>query len=213
METCKLCENPIQTIKSVEEPVYYHCENCDLIFIDKAYYISPQKEKERYEMHDNTIENKGYVKMFEKFIDKAVVPYVKKGEKALDFGSGPQPVLKILLEKRGIATDIYDPYFAPKRVFHNKKYDLITCTEVIEHIKDPLFAWNFFKEHLKPGGKLALMTLFHQGTDNFAEWWYRQDATHACFYSPKTFTWVEKHFSFRILNIDQKNTLTMKLQI
>ncbi|MBO8138417.1 MAG: methyltransferase domain-containing protein [Desulfotomaculum sp.] len=51
------------------------------------------------------------------------------------------------------------------------------------------------KEHLAAKGILALMTLYHNN-HNFKNWWYRQDKTHICFYSPKTFSWIAKHLSF-----------------
>jgi 2-polyprenyl-3-methyl-5-hydroxy-6-metoxy-1,4-benzoquinol methylase len=34
--------------------------------------------------------------------------------------------------------EIYDSYFSPEKVFLGKKYNLITSTEVFEHLDDPL---------------------------------------------------------------------------
>lgn len=154
--------------------------------------------------------------MLEKFIEGSIIPYVENPERnsleALDFGCGAGPVLKLLLETRNIAVDIYDPYFFPDKVYLNKQYDLITATEVLEHLKNPLAAWDLFAKHLKKGGYLAAMTLFHPGVENFLNWWYRRDSTHVCFYSRKTFQWVEKKYPFKIVCNNDYNIIGMKLR-
>ncbi|MBO8129762.1 MAG: class I SAM-dependent methyltransferase [Peptococcaceae bacterium] len=202
---CTLCRQVSFEIKGLEKR-YYRCPNCDLFFLDPECHLSPEEEKERYTLHDNTCENKGYVAMFRRFIRKAVEPYKDTIRNALDYGCGPGPVLKVLLEDMGIKTDIYDPYFFPSRVFQDKQYDLITCTEVLEHIADPLEAFNTFTAYLKVGGILALMTRFRPPMDEFKEWWYRQDPTHVSFYSVRTFEWLARHFPLRLRYIDNRDT-------
>jgi len=41
------------------------------------------------------------------------------------------------------------------------KYDVVICTEVIEHTVDPMKLAHYLVEHCKPGGKLFLTTSFH----------------------------------------------------
>jgi len=186
------------------EESYYHCQNCDLIFIDEADIIDSTEEKERYAQHDNNNQNKGYVKMFKRFINQVLELHINLGkiETALDFGCGPGPVLADLLKEGGLKVDIYDPYFYPEKVFKGKEYDLITSTEVFEHLKNPLNEIELLLEHLKDGGYLALMTSYHPGPDEFEDWWYKWDPTHITFYNQNTFREIAERFLLEIVFAD-----------
>ncbi|MBO8136956.1 MAG: class I SAM-dependent methyltransferase [Desulfotomaculum sp.] len=208
-KSCWLCGSISETINDVKSPIYYHCPVCDLIFIDDEYILSPREEKKRYTLHENTRENQGYVKFLTGFINEAVKPYMKNIKTGLDFGCGPGPVLSQLLTEMGIIMEYYDPYFYPGVYFSYKKYDLITCTEVLEHVRKPREVINFFQEHLNSRGILAVMTLFHNN-NNFKKWWYRLDPTHICFYSPRTFHWIAKKYNLEIKYINDKNICVMQ---
>lgn len=207
---CKICGDFGQRIEKMEEPIYYHCFKCDFIFMDEEFWMTPEEEKEFYYTHENTSDNEGYVNMFKKFLDKAVVPFQDEIESALDFGAGPGPVLAMLLEEIGIQTDIYDPYFAPKKVYQGKRYDLITSTEVFEHFSDPMVEIEQLNDHLNSGSYLAVMTLFHGGVENFPKWFYRRDPTHISFYSTRTFEWIAQYFGFKMIVLDEKNVCVLK---
>ncbi|MBM7854592.1 hypothetical protein JOC37_000965 [Desulfohalotomaculum tongense] len=206
---CWLCHGRSNRITAVDKPVYYHCPVCDLIFIDDNYILNDKEEKERYLLHENTHENKGYVQFLSRFIETAVKPYRENLKTGLDFGCGPGPVLSDLLSAMGIKMDYYDPYFYNHIDFTGKKYHLITATEVLEHVRHPDKVMQFFKEHLTHRGILSIMTLFHSSY-NFKKWWYRLDPTHICFYSPTTFNWIAEHFSFDIKYINSKNICVMQ---
>ena len=144
-------------------------------------------EKRLYCNHNNSFANEGYVRMFRKFIDDFIEPYSGEMKTALDFGSGPGPVLATLLREHGMDVDIYDVYFSPEKSYENKTYDLITCTEVLEHLKDPLPTLRLLVDHLNSQGILAVTTMFHPGVgEEFQNWWYRRDRTHICFYTNRT---------------------------
>lgn len=195
------------------EPVYYHCLLCDLIFIDDKYILDSHSELQRYKLHNNSIEDEGYVNYFKKFIKTAGIDKLTKVNGALDFGCGPEPVLQILLQRMGIKTDIYDPYFYPDNNFLSKKYDLITCTEVLEHLTHPHKEIKLLASLLRKNGLLAVSTLFHTARKgDFKNWWYRQDPTHICFYSPVTFKWLERHLYFKIKVIDNHNVCVLEKQ-
>ncbi|NQU18321.1 MAG: class I SAM-dependent methyltransferase, partial [Candidatus Saganbacteria bacterium] len=115
-----------------------------------------------------------------------------------------------LLRKEGFRTDIYDKYFSPEKVYTNKKYDLITATEVFEHLKDPVAILKLLKSHLNKNGVLAVMTLFHpKDIEQFKKWWYRRDSTHIAFYTPKTFEYMASLFKMDSKVVDKKNILTL----
>lgn len=74
-QDCWLCQSPSDPLEEINQPVYYHCRNCDLIFIDETFIPDPEQQKKRYTLHQNSHDNEGYVIMFRKFIDEAVAPF------------------------------------------------------------------------------------------------------------------------------------------
>ncbi|MGM0437322.1 MAG: class I SAM-dependent methyltransferase [Bacillota bacterium] len=215
-QNCRLCGTQSQYINSNKlEEDYYHCPECDLIFMDERDIVSTESEKERYEEHDNNHENEGYVNMFKDFIDRAVEPYFgfSKGAKILEFGCGPGPVLADLLEEKGVKVDRYDPYFFPDESYKNKKYDLITSTEVFEHLFEPAKEIESLLSILKDNGILSIMTHFHkkgQGDFIFEDWWYKWDKTHIAFYSQKTMKWIAEKYNLKILFTGNKKLCVFK---
>ena len=212
MIKCKICQNETRQVFDEQyNHNYYHCPNCEFIFLDENKIISPEQEKKEYSFHQNNFENEGYVQMFRDFIKKAILPHKAQIKTALDFGSGPGPVLAELLKQEGFRADIYDKHFAPEKVYENKKYDLITATEVLEHLKDPLGTLKLLKAHLNKNGILAIMTLFHNSNEtDFLKWWYRRDSTHIAFYTPKTITIMANLLGLKIITLDKKNICVMQ---
>jgi hypothetical protein len=209
MKYCLLCES--STIFVIEDALpgsYYHCRQCDLIFLEPNARPLPDEELERYRQHNNSPDNEGYVGMFAKFLGRAVIPYAKAGGRALDFGCGPGPVLQGLLQSFGFATEIYDPFFAPQLPIG--KFDLITSTEVLEHVFDPAKVWNLISGMLHEGAVLALMTHFHRGPEMFPGWWYKNDITHVAFNSEITLSWLSAEYGFRRLFCDGEKTVTLQ---
>lgn len=209
---CKVCNsNDLETIELKEK--YYYCNNCEAIFINPAEIVDPAEEKERYEGHDNNHQNEGYVRMFKDFINEVVTPHIdlNKNLSALEFGCGPGPVLADLLEEKGVKVDLYDPYFFPDKIFVDKKYDLITSTEVFEHFSDPRKEMELLTSHLKKDGYLAVMTSFHPGPEEFKDWWYKWDPTHIIFYNQKTFKKIALDFDLDIIYTDQEKYILFKV--
>lgn len=204
-EPCKLCSGKTEILDKPAKPVYYHCPHCDLIFMGDMFLPDSQEEFERYKLHNNSLENQGYVKYLSDFLKDAEIDKMKNVEPALDFGCGPEPVLKILLSRQGVNADIYDPYFFPARVYTNKKYNLITSTEVLEHLNNPLSTLILLESLLAEEGVLAVKTLFHTTSQDFDKWWYRRDKTHICFYSPKTFHWIANKLKLKIKKMDNSS--------
>jgi len=205
---CILCgSNTNELLDKQFNQTYYSCHNCQLTFTDKSDLLSDEGELVQYSRHENSIDNHGYVQMFEDYLDY-VLPTDFKG-KGLDYGSGPEPVLSILLGRRGIDCDIYDPYYAKEEPF-NMKYDLITSTEVFEHFYDPKLEIERIVEMLNPDGYLAVMTLFLNEEIDFQKWWYRRDPTHVTFYKVKTFEYLADKYNMKIQKINNKNIILLK---
>ncbi len=208
---CPLCLSQ-SDINAIDIPPaedrYFHCSRCDMIFAAADSIPGPREEKKRYLTHDNTHESEGYVRMLTRFMERAVLPFAA-GNKILEFGCGPGPVLADLLRERGFHLALYDPYFAPRTEALRSTYDVITSTEVLEHIRDAAGAWRRFHRLLPPGGLLAVMTRFHPGPRDFPDWWYRKDSTHIRFYSRDTFLYIERHFGWEIAMMDERDTVAL----
>ena len=206
---CIICDS--QELKVLDsEDKYYFCSNCKAIFIERKRIVEAETEKKRYEGHDNTHQNEGYVKMLELFLEKSVFPFIANTDNVLEFGCGPGPVLASLLEREDYQVDKYDPYFYPEKVFENKKYDLITSTEVFEHFSDPRQEMELLTSHLKDGGYLAIMTSFHPGLEEFADWWYKWDPTHIVFYNLNTFQKLAKDYNLKIIYTNGEKYILFK---
>ncbi len=225
---CKICSNEVRIILDRQFGYNYaYCGSCEFMSRQESQIVSPDREKQEYQTHNNTLEQDGYVEMLNRFLDKSVFPYTvelerKKGGRsnlrALDFGSGPGDcVLAHLLKQNGFQADTYDLFFAPEKVYRDRIYDVITCTEVLEHLKNPFKALRLFKKHLEPGGVLAVTTLFHSvsedvpgGEEAFQDWWYRRDVTHISFYRPRTFEVIGEKLGFELIYLDDRNTITYR---
>jgi len=207
MHKCKICKSETNIILDKQfKQKYYSCPACEFIFLEESKILSPEEERKDYLTHNNTLKNSGYVKMFKDFIEKAIIPFVKPGSSVLDFGSGTGPVLAHLLKELKYKVDIYDPYFSPEKVHENKNYDLITSTEVIEHLKDPIKTLRELKDLLKPKGILSIMTLFHPRDEGkFLNWQYKREKTHIGFYTPMTMQHIAYILELKILNLNEKN--------
>lgn len=209
---CRICGRTTRNIYDEKfNNTYRYCQHCEFIGIETKDLISFEEERNEYDRHENSIENEGYVAMFKRFLDNAVLPFVQEG-RGFDFGSGPEPVLTQVIERDyQFKMDHYDLHYQPNKVYESKVYDLIVSTEVAEHLHDPLTIMEILASHLKPGGILALMTLFHwNDEDDFLKWWYRRDVTHIGFFTPKTFEVIGQQLGLEVIYTDDKRYITLK---
>jgi 2-polyprenyl-3-methyl-5-hydroxy-6-metoxy-1,4-benzoquinol methylase len=213
MKKCKICNNSTSDIKdSKTQKIYHKCNVCQYIFLDEKFYIDKIFEKKHYDKHHNNFESLGYVEMFKNLIDDFVKPNINDIDSALDFGCGEGEVLPILLEQNGIACDRYDLFYFPKKVYENKKYDLIISTEVLEHLQNPKQVFKELLKHVKKSGYLIFMSAFHPNNDeNFLKWWYIRDITHISFFNITTFEFLADELNLKIIKHNNKNTILFKL--
>jgi hypothetical protein len=126
----------------------------------------------------------------------------------LDFGCGQEPTLSVLFEEAGFTCANYDLYFANDPAVLEKQYDFLTCSETMEHFQNPREEFERFLQLVKPGGWIGIMTqlrdepaspeLRGSGAPPFSTWFYKDDATHVCFFSRRTFQWLEKKYGLQL---------------
>ena len=178
---------------------YYHCPECDLIFVPSQYHLTPQQEKERYDLHENDPQNLGYRKFLSTLVNP-LAEIVPKGSLGLDFGSGPEPVMANMLKDLGYEIVLYDKYYANDSKALDQQYDFITCCETIEHFSNPKKELELMLRILKPGGWLGIKTnLYDSRTQTFDNWHYKRDLTHICFFSECTIKFIKNQYSMKLL--------------
>lgn len=211
--TCKICGNPTETLFDSQLKVTYDiCPYCDFISKQEGDLLPLSEEKKRYDTHNNDVEDEGYINMFMNMINPHVRP-LKDVKTILDFGSGPYPMLKKLLDKYDYDVTIYDPFYHPVLDYKNKTYDLITSTEVIEHFVNPLKEFEEMISLLNKNGYLCFMTNYRtMDTEGFLKWWYRRDQTHVAFYNEKTFQYLMKKYNLKEISNNHKNIIVMQKQ-
>lgn len=170
---------------------YLICAQCDLVFMPPQYHPTADVERRRYDLHRNDPADPGY-RQFLAQLANPLRARLPAGSTGLDFGCGPTAVLAVLLDEAGFRMSRYDPFYAPDRGVLAQTYDFIACSEAMEHFFQPAREWELFLRLAKPGGWLGIMTLLREPETDFAGWWYREDITHVCFYSRRTFEWLAR---------------------
>lgn len=200
--SCPLChKNKKNPVSGDDQRTYFLCENCLLIYANPEQRPSRVMEKTRYEQHENSINNKGYVTFLNQIITPTL-PYLTKGMRGLDYGCGPHPTLSLILKKQDHHCEDYDPIFFKREL--KSFYDYIFATECFEHFFNPNDEIRNIHELLKMGGLLALMTEQWQSIKAFKTWYYTRDPTHVSFYHETTFQYIEREFGFETVLSDGK---------
>ncbi|MDP8262434.1 MAG: methyltransferase domain-containing protein [Candidatus Ancaeobacter aquaticus] len=198
MTFCSLCNSERAALFYQDnDREYLHCENCNLVFVPPQYFLSPEEEKIRYDLHENSPDDNGY----RDFLGRLFVPLNKllsPKSSGLDFGSGPGPTLSVMFEEHGHTMGIFDSFFANNEDVFNRKYDFITATEVFEHLHNPIGELDRLWSCLKSGGYLGVMTKLVIDKERFEKWHYKDDLTHVSFYSQETFEWLARYLNATI---------------
>ncbi|MBS3963781.1 MAG: class I SAM-dependent methyltransferase [Methylomonas sp.] len=187
---CPLCQHVgVQHFHHDKRRDYFRCPVCELVFVPAAQHVSRISERAEYDLHCNDLDDPGY----RQFLSRLAEPLSARLASAahgLDFGCGPGPLLANMLRQQGHDLAVYDPMYADNPDVLSRNYDFITCTEVIEHFRQPAQAFEQIFQCLKPGGILGLMTKLVIDASAFSRWHYKNDPTHVSYYSPPTMTWL-----------------------
>ncbi len=195
---CPLCANPATSpFHSDNRRDYKRCRICHLIFVPADQHLDEAEEKSIYDLHRNDSNDPGY----RRFLSRLASPLLQRlapNSTGLDFGCGPGPLLAAMLREAGHTVNLFDPYYANEPEHLHPGYDFITCTEVIEHLRQPRRELDNLLAILKPGGHLGLMTKLALDAQAFAKWHYKNDLTHIAFFSDPCLEWYATQNRCRI---------------
>lgn len=189
---CSVCQDAaLRLLEVVSDVPYWRCGRCEATLMAPEHWLDRDAEKHIYDLHDNNPDDSGYQRFLSKIVDPILTRAPDEAH-GLDFGCGPGPALARMLAAKGMEVSLYDPFYAPNPETLARRYDFITCTEVIEHLHNPHQVFQQLDELLKPGGWLGVMTCFQTDDARFANWHYRRDPTHVVFYRETTLQWLAR---------------------
>lgn len=202
-ESCPLCETTSQIYQISKKYVFYECSICMGVFRGRKHRLSQENEFRRYQLHQNDVHDTGYQQYMMPVIQKIIQNHPMNSS-CLDFGCGPSSVVFKLLTDHGFQPALYDPYFFPDNKMLHQKWDLIVCTEVIEHFYSPLNMFFQLYDLLKDKGVLYCTTRLLSPDVVFENWFYKNDATHTFFYRPETILFLKQKLGFKSIEMIEK---------
>ena len=186
---CPLCAGiEISAYFSDKRRSYQRCDRCHLVFVPARFFLDRGAERAEYDLHQNEPGDAGY----RAFLSRLLVPLTERlepGARGLDFGCGPGPALAEMLREGGFDVSLYDSFYLPDKTPLQDHYDFICATEVVEHLHQPGAELARLWALLRPGGWLGIMTKLVRNRAAFANWHYKNDPTHVCFFSGDTWRW------------------------
>lgn len=205
MMNCRLCAHNVEYFASFQKRAYYRCPRCHLIQLEKNQCPTPNEEFSEYQLHQNDPKDEGYRRFLQKVTDPMLEWLNQKNNQnatTLDFGCGPGPTISIVMGEWGWNTQNYDPFFVPNKSVLLKRYDLISCTEVVEHFHEPERSWaQLYSLCSEEGSQLVVMTQpsdKHHTQQKFQQWRYIHEKSHVAFYHSFTMKWIADHFNMKL---------------
>lgn len=206
---CPLCGAslaPFVTVwagrKAARRPLaFYECPTCWLVVRDPDAWPTRTVERAYYRTHENDATDPGY----RRFLAPAfthIRASLQRGGRGLDFGCGPDSAIAAQAAEAGVPMAIFDPVFHPdEAVLHESHYDVISCTETVEHLHRPMEVMQQLERLLCPGGRLVIQTGFAPEAPAFAGWHYWRDPTHVIFFRAATFEWLAASRGWQVVEI------------
>jgi len=195
-KTCVVCgSKELQPFMKIDCKYYWTCVVCKVRILSQQHWLSSDEEFKYYQTHRNISSDPGY----QKFVSQLANPILNKltsNSRGLDFGSGPDPALSVILRQNGHQMTLYDPFFFPCKQSLKQTYDFIVCSEAAEHFHEPAIEFQKFDRLLVDNGWIGIMTNFQTEDTQFKNWHYRRDPTHVIFYRQETFKVIGKRWNW-----------------
>ena len=223
MTTCLICDNQTKILGTVDLNKscldvrnkrifpksrylieYEECENCGLIF-------SPEMCEWPKEKFSNLIYNKEYIKVDKDYLklraENCAADLIERFNHIplshLDYGGGNGYMSKILVNY-GWNSVSWDP-FVPGNI-PDKKFDLITAIEVLEHHPSPK---EFLENVTKYMGSTSVLLFTTLTSDDIAQplkWWYLAPRNgHIVIYTNKALSTLFDLFDLKLFKIEDNN--------
>lgn len=223
---CNLCHNNASRhlyIKrySGERYQIVKCKSCGLVYMNPRLREEKNKElyDEKYYYFNKTEDSLNITKAINNF--KILKKYNKTKGSLLDVGCGKGFFLKIAKdngwEVHGIDISDYAREFAKKQFnlnvslgdlenieFSEKKFDVITLWDTLEHLRRPYEVLEKIKKLLKKEGRLFIKTpninsIFYK---LYRRYWLGFNPFHLYYFSPKTLREILQQSGFRIVKLE-----------
>lgn len=209
--SCPLCDSSlINQFAFDKRRSFLQCQDCGMVFVSRSELLSLDDEKARYDLHDNSYENEGYVKYLSGMVDEIEGLNILN-PRILDFGCGKEAVLEKILKENNYDCFSYDPvYNIGNNWILDNNYDVIIVCEVIEHIYDISGSVELIKNLLTFDGYLILRTEILLDNINFSTWWYKEDPTHVNFFTPQAIKTLAQKIELDIIQLNGNIVLMHK---
>ncbi len=191
--SCPLCGAETKFYAAFRNKDYYRCLNCRSVMMDAAFFLTPAEEKNRYDQHNNDVNDPRYRNFVQPIVDSVTNSFTREAN-GLDFGAGPGPVVAVLLREQRYQVALYDPYYWNQPELLQQSYDYIICSEVIEHFRFPRQEFSLLHSLLLPGGSLFCMTELFRDDIDFSHWSYNTDPTHYFFYHRQSLEYINNQY-------------------
>ncbi|MFN2382430.1 MAG: class I SAM-dependent methyltransferase [Guyparkeria sp.] len=208
---CPLCESDLSRFVTVatgrktarRKLEFIECSACRLVVRDPAHWPDPAAEQAHYRLHENDAHDPGYRRFLAPAFEWAR-PRLHPGARGLDFGCGPDSAIAAQAAELGVPMAVYDPLFHPdEAVLRDGYYDVICCTETVEHLHRPGVEMARLQRLLRPGGRLVIQTGFApRSAHDFSGWHYWRDPTHVILFRAETFEWLAAARGWWVVEIE-----------
>jgi hypothetical protein len=186
---------------------YFMCAVCGLVFIDHKKHPSVNELRQRYQKHENTPGDQGY-RDFLMELASPCFKFIDNKCECLDYGCGPTKIMEVVFENSGYKMESYDPFFYPEIPL--KKYDMVTCNEVVEHFFFPIEEFLRIKDIMKSGGYLGIGTYLWDERTDLKTWHYLTDITHTSIYSSRSIGYLARLLGLEVIESDARRVTILR---
>lgn len=206
-----MCRAQTEFFHEDKHRYYVRCTRCLLVSVPRCFHLDDESEKIEYDKHQNSPNDWAY----RQFLNRLAEPLLQKlahGASGLDFGCGPGPTLSVMLQEQGMRVQLYDKYYNPDKRLLEQRYDFVTATEVVEHLREPSVELEKIWRCVKADGCLGVMTKLVRGREAFSRWHYKNDPTHIHFFSLTTLKYLSGKWQARLEQVASDAFIFFKLQ-
>ncbi len=204
---CSVCGKEVVLLK-VGKLRFHQCNKCFYIKKIKP-DISDTKLAKELELYSFTLDNKGYQELYTNNILKVIEQLVDRNITCLDYSYNNSMLLpSMLTEKYTVHTA--NKFFKKSTLYKEHRYDVITCINVFERIKDPIKELHELLEVLKKGGFIVCYTHHYSHVEELNEWWSLKEPTHRSFYQRETIDFICRMLNLTLIYHDNNATFVIQ---